>query len=201
MKLTQIQAPMADVVDLATAKNALRIDTAADDARVMDLVRAATHYLEGGGGQDGILGRALMPQTWRADVPNWPAAGEELLLPMPPLIAVTGITYLDDVDGTEQTLSTSIYRTVVSSTGRGAVMLADGETWPSVMAGYPDAVRITFDCGYQDAASPASNPIPEAIRQAVLLIAQTLYDRPGEEIPPAVFTLIAPFRVSRLGAF
>lgn len=198
MILTQIQAPMADVVDLQTAKNALRIDTSADDVRVMDLIRAATHYLEGGGGQDGILGRALMPQTWRLDLPDWPGDDEPLALPMPPLIAVTGVTYLD-TDAVEQTLSPSVYRTVVSASRRGLFMLADSQTWPSCYTGYPDAVRITFDCGYQDAASPASNPVPEAIRQAILVIAKSMYDNPGEEIPPAVFALIAPFRVGRLG--
>jgi uncharacterized phiE125 gp8 family phage protein len=198
MNLFQVQAPMTDVVDLTTAKNALRIDTSADDARVMDLVRAATHLLEGAGGSDGILGRALMPQTWRLEMPDWPGDYEILELPMPPLIAVTSVIYLD-TNGAEQTLASTVYRTRITA-GRGQFMLADDQTWPTAMNDYPDAIRITFDCGYQDAASPSSNPIPECIRQAILVLAQSMYDRPGEDIPEAVYSLIRPFRVGALGA-
>jgi uncharacterized phiE125 gp8 family phage protein len=196
-RLIQVQPPMQDVVDLATAKLALRVDSTADDQRITDLVRAAVHLLEGGGGGDGILGRALMPQTWRLELTDWPY---RLMLPMPPLIAVTGVTYLDTV-AVEQTLDASTYRVVDGGAGRGCFMLAFSKTFPACFSGWPDAVRITFDCGYRDLASPANNPVPEPIRQAVLMLVQSLYDRPGQEdIPAVVHSLISPFRVAQLGA-
>jgi uncharacterized phiE125 gp8 family phage protein len=205
-RLIQVQAPMYDVVDLITAKAALRVDTTADDQRITDLVRAATQMLEGGGGQDGILGRALMPQTWRLELPAWPYSGNydyaqpQLPLPMPPLIAVTSVTYLDTT-AVEQTLDPSIYEIADSGAGRAIFMLAYSKTFPTAFTGRPDAVRIVFDCGYRTLTSPTDNAVPEPIRQAILMLVQSLYDRPGQEdIPTVVHSLIAPFRVAQLGA-
>jgi hypothetical protein len=207
------------VVPLERAKQALRIDTAADDTRIQQLVAAATERLDGA---DGILGRALMPQTWRLDVQSFPGAqvvgdlddltvsrefsGLEtsvtgyLEIPLPPLIAVTAVEYLD-TDGDLQTLASSTYRVVAGGTRRRSrLILAPSQSWPSTRVGEPDAVRVTFDCGYRDLSSPANLAVPESIREAILMLAQSMYDRPGQEdVPEVVHSLLAPYKVGWLG--
>ncbi len=217
--LILVQGPQDDVVPLALAKQALRVDTAADDERIYRLIKAATERFDGA---DGILGRALMPQTWRLEVRSFPGAeivgdlddltvsrefsGIEsrivgyIEIPLPPLIAVTAVEYLD-TDGALQTLSSSVYRVVSGGTQRRArLILAAGQSWPSTRTGEPDAVRVTFDCGYRDLSSPANMAVPEPIREAVLMLAQSMYDRPGQEdVPEVVHSLVSPYKVGWFG--
>jgi uncharacterized phiE125 gp8 family phage protein len=196
MGLILVQGPMVDVLDLALVKTRLRVDTTADDDSIKGIIAAATQLLDG---RDGFLGRALMPQTWRLEVPEFPEFPDCIEIPLPPLIRVSGITYLD-TDGVEQTLASTVYRVVDRGSDRSRIMLAVEQTWPSIYEGYPDAVRITFDCGYQDLQSPANNPIPEPIQQAIMVLAQSLYDRPGQEdIPQVVRSLLASYRIGYFG--
>jgi hypothetical protein len=59
---------------------------------------------------------------------------------------------------------------------------------------------VVFDCGYRNLTSPADNPVPEPIVQAIIMLVQSWYDRPAlEDIPEVVMSLIAPYRVGRLG--
>jgi hypothetical protein len=110
------------------------------------------------------------------------------------------VTYLDTT-AVEQTLGTDVYDVLDSGAGRGIFQLAFSKVFPAAYYGRPDAVRITFDCGYQSQTSPTDNYVPEPIKQAILVLAQSLYDRAGQEdIPQVVHSLIAPFRVAQLGA-
>jgi uncharacterized phiE125 gp8 family phage protein len=71
MALIPVQGPMVDAVELDIAKARLRIDTTADDEVVRSIIAAATAMMDGA---DGLLGRALMPQSWRLDVAEFPAS-------------------------------------------------------------------------------------------------------------------------------
>jgi uncharacterized phiE125 gp8 family phage protein len=184
---------MDAVVSLATAKARLRVDTGADDDVISAIIAAATQRFDG---RDGILGRALLPQSWRLDLPAFP---ESIELPLPPLILVESITYLD-TDFVEQTVSPTIYRVISGGFGRSRIRLDVDQTWPTSSAGEPDTVRVTFQAGYQDLQSPANNPVPEPIVQAILMLAQSMYDRPGQEsVPDVVRDLISPYRVGVFG--
>jgi uncharacterized phiE125 gp8 family phage protein len=186
--LTLVQRPQSPVVELATVKKFLHVDTAADDERIELLIAAATQRLDG---RDGILGRALSPQTWRLDLP---AFGASVRIPLPPLIAVTGVQYRDGA-GVLQTLATDQYR--VSGSW---LIPATGVTWPTPIDLEPDAVQITFDAGYRGDESPENNAVLETIRQAIIMMVISWYDRPGlEDIPEVVNSLVAPHKVNRLG--
>jgi hypothetical protein len=163
-----------------------------------------------------------MPQTWRLEVQSFPGAqvvgdlddltvsrefsGLEtsvtgyLEIPLPPLIGVTLVEYLD-TDGDVQTLASSTYRVVAGGTRRRSrLILAPSQSWPSTRVGEPDAVRVTFDCGYRDLSSPANLAVPESIREAILMLAQSMYDRPGQEdVPEVVHSLLAPYKVGWFG--
>lgn len=217
--LILVQGPMDDVVTLDRAKSALRVDTTADDVRIRQLVDAATQRLDGA---EGILGRALMPQTWRLDVQAFPGAQvvgdlDDLTvsrefsglaqhvvgyieIPLPPLISVSLVQYLD-TDANLQTLSSSVYRVIDGGrTRRSRLVLAASQSWPSTRTGEPDAIRITFNCGYRDLQSPANTGVPEAIVEAILMLAQSMYDRPGQEdVPEVVHSLLAPYKMGWFG--
>ncbi len=195
--LTLVQGPQIQAVSLELVKEAMRVDTSATDNAIDLAISAAISRLDG---RDGLLGRALAPQTWRLQLPRWPLEGESICLPLPPLIQVSSITYLDE-DEAEQTLATSVYDVINTESMRSLVRLAKDQTWPD-LATRPDAVRIVFDAGYVDEQSPANIAVPDPIKQAIILMVQMWYDNPDrEEIPGTVNSLVSPFKADRLGRY
>lgn len=75
-------APTAPVVTLDEAKAHLRISHDDDDLLIQSLIDAATEYLDG---LDGVLGRALSPQTYEAVFDASPA----YRLPLVPIVSST----------------------------------------------------------------------------------------------------------------
>lgn len=195
MRLTLVQGPQDPVVTLAEAKKHLRVDSSAFDDTITGLIAAATAYLDGLGG---ILGRALRPQTWRLELPAFPLTCG-IVLPLPPTIAVASVSYLDGA-GTEVFLTGSEYRVITGGSRGDEIRPALGTTaWPIAYVGEPDAVRVVFDAGYRSITSPENEAIPQSIREAVLLMVKSWYDRQGtEDVPEVVFTLIAPYRLAML---
>lgn len=191
--LIRVEGPQERFVTVGWIKQFIHVDTSADDERIGGLIDGAISYLDGG---EGILGRALYPQTWRLLLPDWPP--NRIIIPLPPLISVTAITYLDS-DGVEQTLDSSLYRVVNNGVMRSYVVRIDGASFPNVQVEQCDAVRVLFDAGYRSEASPEDNAVPEALRQAVVMIVRSWYDDPTSDIPEVVKSLITPFKVNRLG--
>jgi len=181
-------APANMPVSLSEAKAHLRVDHDDQDDLITAQIKAATAYLDG---YAGILGRALITQTWRQDFAGF--AGR-LPLPVSPVIAVVGVSYFD-ADNVQQTLDPGFYDLFAEA--RGAhVTLRPGQSWPATFR-RTDAVSVTFTAGYGVAAD-----VPEPIRQAILLIVQRLFDGADTEIDVAiertVHALIAPYRKSPL---
>ncbi len=190
--LTLVQGPQDPVVSLAEAKAHLNVDTSAADNYIEMLIRAATTYLDG---RDGILGRALRPQTWRLELPIFPIT---ICLPLPPTISVDQIDYLD-TSGTLTVLDPSAY-TVLDGGSRGAkIVQAAGYTWPATYdAG--NAAGVVFTAGYVSTSSPENEAVPDALRLAILMLLSSWYDKPAErDIPEVVASLIAPYRLTFLG--
>jgi len=122
--------------------------------------------------------RRILPETWKLVLRGFPWCIEP---PFPPLIEVTSIQYYDE-DGALQTLATSVYRVTTTfgpEAGRGLIELADGESWPETAA-RPDAVQVTFRCGYVDSSvSPEAVDVPALLNQARLLVIKDLYESRG----------------------
>lgn len=193
MMLTRIEGPQDRVISRELLKQHLRVTTAADDVRIDALLLAAEAYLDGA---SGILGRALRPQSWQWTAPDWPAGGV-LQLPLPPTIAVVAVEYLDAAN-VLQTLAVANYRQISGGDAGGDIVLFDQTTtMPTVYPDQPDAVRVTFTCGYEDLLSPANTGIPEAIVFAIVLMVRCWYDAENTEIPDVVRNLVAPYRVAR----
>lgn len=190
MALQRIAAPAAEPVSLAEAKVHLRVIHDAEDASISRMIRAAREHLDG---RDGILGRALVTQTWELVMDSFPVG--PIQIPLPPLQSITSVKYLD-ADGQEQTLATSDYVVDVASEPG---WIAPVDVWP-VTFDTVNAVRIRFVAGYGDASA-----VPAALAQAILLAVgdlwanrQTGVDRPLTQ-NPAFDSLVFPYRVRLLG--
>lgn len=181
----RVQAPKVAPVSLDEMKRHLR-DVCSDDDDVLltSLIEGATNHLDG---YAGILGRALVTQTWRQD---FPAFGDILRLPLGPLAASPGVavTYFDS-DNTTQTLPDTIYAVHTDTLGP-CIVLKAGQHWPATYQ-RADAVSATFTVG------TAPGGVSSSIKVAIMLLVAHWYNNPeavGDgtmgELPFAVSALI-----------
>ncbi|WP_170145726.1 head-tail connector protein [Rhodoplanes elegans] len=162
MSLTLITPPAAAPVTLAEAKAHLNVTGDADDALITRLIAAATARFDG---RDGLCG-PLIEQTWQAQFDGFPRG--RLELPLPPVSAVTAVTYRDAA-GATQTLAADQYDVYGLDVLDGAYVLP-ATAWPATDL-RPEAVAVTFTAGY----GAAADTVPEPIRQAILATVATLY--------------------------
>lgn len=185
-------------VPLWTAEEAiarLHLNSTDDDLDLIDhYIEAATAHLDG---YSGVLGRALINQTWRIDACSW--GSPFIRLPLAP-VQIEGLTvkYFDG-DNVEQTLAADQYEFFADAIGP-RLSRAASVSWPSLYS-RADAVRVTFVAGY---GATAEN-VPAPIRQAVLMLAAHWYanreavaDQGMAAIPLGVDALIAPYRRHRI---
>jgi uncharacterized phiE125 gp8 family phage protein len=100
LKPVQVVAPLVEPISLEQARAHLRIDRYDEDALIASLIAAATAHLDG---WSGILGRALINQTWSQKFPRFPSRAV-LGLALAPVQSIVSITYFD-ADNVEQTLA------------------------------------------------------------------------------------------------
>lgn len=62
--MIRVTAPTVPVIDLDEAKAHLRVLHDDDDLLIQGLIDAAVSWMDG---WDGVLGRCIMPQTWRME--------------------------------------------------------------------------------------------------------------------------------------
>lgn len=185
-------------VSLDRFRTQARIDATDQDAHLTALLAAATAYLDG---WTGVLGRALLTQTWALRLSTWPADGI-IDLPLPPVQSVTKVEYIDST-GATVTWSASNYQVDLYS-AFPRVVVAPTVALPTLKDdGTINQVIVTFVTGY---GSNAEN-VPEPIRHAIVLLAAHWYERrAASEVAPNIATvpmgfdaLIAPYRVPRFG--
>lgn len=155
--LTRISAPGADAVSLEDAKAHLAVIGSSDDALLQRLVNSAITQFDG---PEGKIGRCLISQSWRLDLNGFVG---NIRLPLPPVISVSGITYV--ASGTPVTLDPSEY----SVAGLGSAdhcVIAPVSRWPSA-----SSVSIEFVAGFGDDA----DDVPEDIRNAILSVVASSY--------------------------
>lgn len=168
-----ITPPASEVLTLAEVKTHLKVDYSDDDDLISGLIVAAREYAEK------YTNRKFISQTLRLSIDNfydWYSVDNSLSLPWyqylrlpyPPVTSVTSIQYLD-TSNTWQTLSPSIYQTdFISEPAR--IYHAYNQGFPIVQQ-TPQAVRITYVCGYADAAS-----VPQSIKAGMKLLIGHWYD-------------------------
>ena len=193
MNLTRATAPAATPVSLAEVKDHLRVEHNEDDALITLYLGAAVAHLDG---DEGILGRALVTQTWDQTIDDFPH-GDDLALMLAGVQSVTSITYRD-MSGATQTFPAESYM-LRHRHGLTWVHLKDDYTWPET-DDEPGAVTVRFVAGYGDAAA-----VPAALKAAMLLHVGHMYENRepviiGQSVaslPMAYDALVAPYRVRR----
>lgn len=144
--------------------------------------------------------RALITQTWDLKLDAFPSGA--IVLPLPPLISVTSVTYTDTA-GASQTLTVTTEYLVDAPAGpqaeRGRVYLPYSVEWPSTR-GIENAVVVRFVAGYG-----AASAVPEKIKSAMKLIIGHLYENREnvvitergsivQEMPQGAEALMWPYR-------
>lgn len=204
--LALVTAPTEEPVTLAELKAWSRLDTDDEDDTLEALITTARQSAEE------YTRRSFVTQTWKltldlcAERDAWwdgvmegpisamhGALPKTIPLPKGPVQSITSVvTY--DLNNSSATYSGSNYR--VDASG-DRLILNYGATWPSSIR--PQAgCEITYVAGY--------TVVPNPIKQAILILASTLYEQRGQcddpnSLPPMVQSLLGRYRVlgDRLG--
>lgn len=180
-------APTIEPVSRDEAKAHLRVDDAASDDYIDDQITIARRRYDG---IEGILGRALITQTWLLYLDKFPAEGSPILLPLSPLQSVTSLAYVDS-GGTSQTWAASEYQ-VDAKSEPPRIKPAYGEVYPVTRA-VPNAVTITAKLGYGDTAAT----VPLDIRHRILIEVADLYEQ-RQSVIVGVAAVRSPIEADRL---
>lgn len=163
-------------------KNHLHIDHEDENDLLDGLIVAARKYFEE------ATRRALITQTWRYTLDDWPA-GRIIKLPRPPLQSVTSIDYLDE-DGNSTTWATSNY---IVDTDGGRISLAANKDWPTADLYPVGAIRITFVAGYTSASA-----VPKQMRHCLKLLIGHWYENREGTVTGAGLSRQVPFGIESL---
>jgi len=180
-------APATTPVTVAEAKAHLRVDTSDEDTLIGGLVASATSHLDG---WSGVLGRAIVTQTWRQDFNDFSA---RMRLPLFPVASITSVVYLD-ANGASQTVSGADYALLVDD--RGAFVRFIEDFNPPIVYDDGPAVSVTYVAGL------AVADVPPAIKHAILLLVGHWFANRetvvtgtiATAMPMAVDALLAPLR-------
>lgn len=184
--------PLKPVLTVAECKQFLHIDHADEDATIEIFRDAAVSYVDG---LTGILGRALINQTWRVNLDGWPTC--EIRLPFAPISAITTIKYWDGATpSVQQTVTASDYVLLEDHLSPYVKFISSFSG--ATLAERADAIEILFVAGY----GADGTSVPAAIKAAVLLMLGNLYEHREDVVigetaimlPQGSEALLAPFR-------
>lgn len=191
MMLTLLAQPVSEPLLVSEAKEHLRVDQSVEDPLIAGLIKSARQHCES------VTRRALVSQTWKLWLDEFPVDGWPIELPLPPLRSVSSVKYLDAA-GAEQTWDASNY-TVYAPAGpyaeRGKIVPNADVNYPTVQV-VLNAVRIEFIAGYGTDAD-----VPEALKSWILLRVGELYAHREPSVVGVMYTrtgaddmMLWPFR-------
>jgi len=178
--------PLVEPVTLEELRVDLGMHHTDHDALLSNLIVAARQWCER------FTRRAFIYQELALRMDAFP---DTIVLPRPPLRSIVSIAYEDGGSPTA-TVDESTYEQDPYSEP-AELRPVEGATWP-VPAIQTNAVTVTYWAGYApDSASPTDYRanVPEAIRQAIRLLARALYDGEPPEKSLTVQVLLAPYAV------
>lgn len=183
-------------VSLADLKDQSRIDTGnPDEDAVMSIFGQAARRLV-----EQMTNRAIVAQTRVLRLSSFPDADRQFFeLPGGYIRSVASITWLDTVG--DQTAFTGFQADIGTQRGTGRVHLAPDESWPGTVAARGLPVAVTYEAGYDPAASPPV-PVPQEIGVLIRMIAADMFENRETSVPgtaphhnPAVDALVNAIRV------
>ena len=209
-KLVRLVDATTEPLALADAKNFLRVEVTNDDTLISSLITVARLECEA------INNRSFIQTTWQLTLDYFPPYGSQyssllppaivgpmsgrnywlnlsdvaIAFPMPPLIAVTGITYVDP-SGTLQTLdpSPSAQNVSIAAGTPGQMTPFFGKIFP-ITRPILSAVNITYTAGF----GPDATTVPQNVVQAIRVLTAHYYEHRTEdtEVPAVVRRLLDP---------
>ena len=171
--------PAEEPITLTKAKEHLRITHTDEDAKILNLIKAARISAEM------FTSRKFVTQTWEQILDEFPDVIE---LEYAPVQSITHVKYYD-TNNAFQTLASTEY----ALTKREPAWVHEevDKTWPST-EDKRDAVEIRYIVGYG-----TSNDVPEPIKQAMYLAVGWLYE--NREVTKADMgaweSLLAPYQL------
>lgn len=170
---TLVTGPTTEPITVEDAKQQARITDDASDLLIASYIVSAREAAED------YMGRGILTQTWKLVLDRW---ANVIPLPMASPLqngaqTAPTITYYDS-DGTQQTLSTSVY--AVDTVSRpGTISLAPDQDWPDLQCSRLNGnVEITYIVGWTSA-----DLVPERIKQGIRQYVTYLdADRDGMEV-------------------
>lgn len=188
MIVTTLEAPAAEPVGLAEAKEFLRISGSGEDNLVTGLIASAWARIEE------AVGLALISRTLRVTLDGWPMAmnaRRRMTLPVRPAGALAAVRIVRH--GVPENLTAQF----VLTPGRAARLAWVSGYLP--WTGPGKVIEIDYVAGFGE----ASSDVAESLRLAVkLLVAHTYQSRGlegrGDLLPADVSALIAPWRRVRI---
>jgi uncharacterized phiE125 gp8 family phage protein len=168
-RLELVTAPAALPVSLSEVKAQLRIEHDDENNYLDRLINAAIAMVDA----KGILGQAIITQTWAQWLPQTP--DREILLAIGPVQSVDAVKYYDD-DGILQTDTLANFD-VFGLPFSKIVKPKTGFNWPIPQV-RPDAIKIEYTVGYGD----TSASVPDTIRHAMLMLIAYWYENRENEL-------------------
>lgn len=177
--LFRLQAATA-VVDVATVMSHLRVTDAGEQLLIETYLNAATRLCQQ------HTNRAIGQQRWLLSLAGFTT--RTIRLPLPPLVSVETVKYLD-LNGVRKTLDAANYYVDIFQF-LGEVSIKPGFNWPDTLC-RSDAVQIEFTCG--------TTAIDGDIIGAILLLCGHFYENREavtglsiSELPFGVCSLLSP---------
>lgn len=165
-----VTAPAALPVSVAEVKSALRVDGGDSDADLERLIRSAVAHYEG---WSGILGIALVAQTWRQDFNSF---DRKMMLGLRPVQSISSIKWRNEA-GQISTVATEDYALKTDAGGRSYVRFVNNFSTPSGL--YEDAaVSIEFVAGWPVVEDVPTTP--DDIKTAIIIRVQKHYDEAAQ---------------------
>ena len=181
-----VSVSSSEPVSLNRAKEHFRVTHDDDDDYIRDLIRAARERAET------FCGRSFVERTITA---LFTAFEYEIELDPEPIIEVTKVEIKNASDTWVQ-LATNEYKIELLPTLWFDVM----PSGIKATTGRENVLRVTYKTGYT-----TTNPVPHTVKQAILMIARTLYDNREDvvkgmtinAIPTTSMMLLQPYRIMK----
>jgi uncharacterized phiE125 gp8 family phage protein len=158
-----ITPPAALAVSLEAARASAKLDGTDSDAELQQAIRTYSDEAEH------ETGRALITQTWRVTLDEFPRA---IRLPNAPLASVVHVKFYD-ATGQQQTLAPQDYQVDIVSEP-GYIVPAPGKSWPATAARI-NAVEVQYIAGY----GADHTSVPDAIKGYILAKVTAQFDQTG----------------------
>jgi uncharacterized phiE125 gp8 family phage protein len=160
--LVRITAPAVSPISLAEAKAQMRVEGSDDDAIIQRLIDAAVAFVD----VQGVLGRAMITQTWGQWLSPNPST---VSLMLGPVQSVSAIKYYD-LNGTLQTATLADFN-VFGTPNRITITPKTGKAWPITQT-RDDAIKIEYVIGYGDSAAS----VPQTVRHGLMMLVAHWYE-------------------------